>query len=142
MNGQSVPHNAFGSLPLFKKAGLHIAFSARKTIAKLLTYTTDHLNDKYEGSGVYQPTCLDCQKRYVGQTGRSFRSHFKEHTQDCRSGNHWSNFAKHLLDHQHTWHPIEDTMSILHISNKGCMLNTSERFHIYKETKNHNQIND
>jgi hypothetical protein len=57
---------------ILKKAGLHIAFSARQTIAKLLTYKTDHLNDKYEGSGVYQLTCIDCQKHYVGQTGVHF----------------------------------------------------------------------
>jgi hypothetical protein len=109
---------------ILKKAGLHIAFSATQTIAKLLTYKTHHLNDKYDGSGVYQLTCLDFQNRYVGQTERSFHTRFKEHTQDYRSGNHRSNFAKHLLDHQHTWHPIEGTMSILHISNKGRMLNT------------------
>jgi hypothetical protein len=78
----------------------------------------------------------------VGQTGRLFRTCFKEHTQDYRHGNHRSNFAKHLIDCQHTLHPIEDSMSILHISKKGKMLNTLEWFHIYKETKNQNQIND
>jgi hypothetical protein len=72
----------------------------------------------------------------------SFRTRFKEHAQDFRLGNHKSNFAKHLLDCQHTLHSIEDSMSILHISNKGRMLNTLERFHIYKETMHHNQIND
>jgi len=31
--------------------------------------------DKYLASCVYQLTCLDCFKRYVGQTGRLFFSH-------------------------------------------------------------------
>jgi hypothetical protein len=33
-------------------------------------------------------------------------------------------------------------MDILHITNKGKMMNNLERFHIYKETKIYNQIND
>jgi hypothetical protein len=87
-------------------------------------------------------SCLDCHKRYVGQTGRSFRTRFKEHAQDYRLGNQKTNFAKHLIDNHHTWQPIEDSMSVLHISNIGCMMNTIERYYIYKETSHHNQIND
>ena len=37
---------------------------------------------------------------------------------------------------------MENIMDILHITNKGKMLNTLEKFHIYKETKIDNQIND
>jgi hypothetical protein len=33
-------------------------------------------------------------------------------------------------------------MDILHVTSKGTMMNTVERFHIYNETKNENQIND
>jgi hypothetical protein len=81
-------------------------------------------------------------QNYVGQTDSSFRTRFKEHAQDFRLGNHRSSFAKHLLD-CHTLQPIEDSMSILHISSKGRMLNTStlEIFHTYKETMHQNKIN-
>jgi hypothetical protein len=37
---------------------------------------------------------------------------------------------------------MEDTMVILHTTTKGRMLNTLEKFDIYGETKNNNQIND
>jgi hypothetical protein len=53
-----------------KKAGLHIAFTTRNTIGKLLTYKMDQPSDKYEASGVYQLMCLEYHKHYVGQTGR------------------------------------------------------------------------
>jgi len=33
-------------------------------------------------------------------------------------------------------------MKIIHVTKKGRMLNTLESFHIYKETKAENQIND
>jgi hypothetical protein len=37
---------------------------------------------------------------------------------------------------------MEDIMDVIHISRKGRMMNALESFHIYKETKNNNQIND
>jgi hypothetical protein len=37
---------------------------------------------------------------------------------------------------------MEDSMTVLHNTTKGHKLNTREKFHIYKETKNGNQIND
>jgi len=36
----------------------------------------------------------------------------------------------------------KDIMKVIHITGKGRMLNTLESFHIYKETKAGNQIND
>ena len=37
---------------------------------------------------------------------------------------------------------IEDVMKVLHTVNRGRMMNTLENFHIYKETKVDNQVND
>lgn len=36
--------------------------------------------DKYLASCVYQLTCLDCFKQYVGQTGRHISKRYKEHS--------------------------------------------------------------
>jgi hypothetical protein len=64
----------------------------------LLTYREDHPLDKYEDSGVYMSSSVDCRKKKtVGQTGRSFHTRYKEHAQDYRLGNQKFNFAKHLL---------------------------------------------
>jgi hypothetical protein len=38
--------------------------------------------------------------------------------------------------------PIEDTMKVLHINNKGLHMNVLERFHIYEATKREIQLND
>jgi len=35
---------------------------------------------------------------------------------------------------------MENIMDILHVTNKGKMMNTLERFHIYNDTKIDNQI--
>jgi hypothetical protein len=37
---------------------------------------------------------------------------------------------------------MNTTMDILHLTSKGTMMNTPERFHIYNETNRDNQIND
>ena len=47
-----------------------------------------------------------------------------------------------LLDNKHSIGPMENMMDIIHITNKGKMLNNMEKFYIYKETRIDNQIND
>jgi len=47
-----------------------------------------------------------------------------------------------MLENQHSIGKINDIMEILHITTKGSAMDTMERYHIYKETKNGNQIND
>jgi hypothetical protein len=53
-----------------------------------------------------------------------------------------SNFAKHLTEENDPLTPITDCMEILQYINKGPMLNTIEKFHIYKETPKRNPLND
>ena len=79
---------------------------------------------------------------YTGQTGRSFKTRFKEHMRDFKHNNKKSKFAQHLLEEGHAIGNMDDIMKVIHITRKGRMLNTLESFHIYKETKAGNQIND
>ena len=44
-------------------------------------------------SGIYQLTGPSCNKKYTGQTGRSFKFHFQEHHRDNKYGNMKSKFA-------------------------------------------------
>ena len=37
---------------------------------------------------------------------------------------------------------MENIMNVLHIKGKGQMMNTIEKYYIYRETKMNNQIND
>jgi hypothetical protein len=79
---------------------------------------------------------------YVGQSGRSFTTQFKEHKNAFRSASHSSNFAKHLIEHTHSFGPIHSTMQILQLQNKAAHLNTIECFYIYAEYTNNNHLND
>jgi len=79
---------------------------------------------------------------YTGQTGRPFKTRFKEHMRDFKYNNRKSKFAQHHLDNGHAIQNMEEIMKIVHVTKKGRMLNTLESFHIYKETKDENQIID
>ena len=61
---------------------LCIAFKTDNTIEKLLTrYRINNetiTSDKLKKSGVYQLTCKDCNKMYIGQTDSPFRIRFQE----------------------------------------------------------------
>ena len=127
---------------LFKNTNVKIAFSTNNTIEKLLRTEHRSAKDKYEKSGIYRLTCPTCNMKYVGQTGRSFRIRFQEHFRDFKYGNKKSKFATHLLDNRHAIDSMENIMETTHITNKGKMMDTIEKFYIYRETKIDNQIND
>jgi len=105
---------------------------------------TKRKNDQnmYDKNGVYQPTCLNCEKKYTGQTGRPFKVRFQEHLRDYKHGNNKSKFAQHLLENKHGIGPMKNIMHITHVTKKGKMLDTLEKFYIYRETEANNQIND
>jgi transposase-like protein len=95
-------------------------------------------HNKYKKSGIYQLQCPDCHRKYTGQTGRSFYQCYS----DFKNRNYSSNFAKHLLDNNHSIGPITDVMEVLHVTKKWEHMNTLEKFHVCIETKNNNQIDE
>jgi hypothetical protein len=125
---------------LFRNTNIKIAYKTTNTIQNHLR--AKKLDNIYNKSGVYQLTCGGCQKKYVGQTGRNFRTRYKEHIHSIKSNNSNSKYAQHILETQHSYGPMKDTMKVLHLNRKGQLMNTWERFHIYKLTKDGLQLND
>jgi hypothetical protein len=79
---------------------------------------------------------------YIGQTGPPFATRFREHYRDYIHGRTQSKFAEHLLQNHHSIGPMNEIMKPLHFITKSQLMNTIEKYHIYKETKQNNQIND
>jgi len=48
----------------------------------------------------------------------------------------------HLLENHHSIGHIDNIMEVLYITKKGCTMDTIEKYYIYKEAKNGNQISD
>jgi hypothetical protein len=108
-------------------------------IKKFLSTRPQPLQKQFDISGVYQLSCPDCHMKYVGQTG-SIR--FAEHFRDYKYNTNKSKFAQHLSDNKHSIGPIEAIMKVLYRTNKGKLMDTMERYYIYKETQLNKQIND
>jgi hypothetical protein len=116
---------------LLKNINLRIAYKTRNTVQNHLR-PRDNTTDIYSKSGIYQMKCNSCQRKYVGQTGRNFRTRCREHTQAIRSNKPISTYAQHAYS----------TMDILHIERKCPMMNTWERYHIYNLYKDNLHISD
>ena len=127
---------------IFRRSNVKIALTTNNTIEKLLTSKQDTNTNKYDKAGIYQLRCPTCDMKYIGQTGRPFKTRFHEHLRDFKYNNRKSKFAQHLLDSQHSIDEMENIMDVIHITNKGRMMNTIEKYYIYRETKLNNQIND
>jgi hypothetical protein len=102
---------------LFQKTSLKIALRTNNTVLKLLM--PKHLTpDKCTRSGACKLTCLDCNKVYVGQTRRSFTERFNEQKHAFKTNSHTSNYAKHILEHSHSFGHIQNKMEIFSTTKK------------------------
>jgi len=96
------------------------------------------IKNKYDECGVYHLTCLTCNVKYIGQIDRPFKTRFQEHLRDFKYGSNKLKFAQHLLVNSHAIGP----MHTVYITNKGKMMDMIERYYIFIESKNNNQINE
>jgi len=125
----------------FRHTDLKIAFQTNNTLDNLLRQKNPP-SDKFSSSGVYRLTCPDCNKAYIGQTGRCFSKRYDEHRRAFHNNSHTSNFAKHFLEKTHSFRPISNIMQVLHHQKKGAHLNTTESFYIHVEHATGNHLND
>jgi hypothetical protein len=77
---------------------------------------------------------------YIGQTGRNFKTRYKEHIQDIKSNKSKTGFSHHILNTGHAYDNIENTLEVLNFQEKGSYLNTRERFHIYRAKRKTGQL--
>jgi len=126
---------------LFRNTEVKVAYTTNNNLGRLLRYNTTGTKNKYEKSGIYQLSCPTCNRKYIGQTGRSFHVRFREHQHDYKYICRKSRFA-HLLDEGHTFGPMENIIHTVHYAKKGRMMDALEKFHIYEVTQRGIQIND
>jgi hypothetical protein len=110
---------------------LKVSFKTDNTIGKLLAQNKNFNQNKFNKCDVYQLTCHDFNRKYIGQTVGPLYVRFQEHFRDFKDGNVKPKFAQHSTDNKHSIAPMEDSMEFLYITKKGSMMDTLERFHIY-----------
>ncbi|KAK5648028.1 hypothetical protein RI129_002920 [Pyrocoelia pectoralis] len=127
---------------IFKRYNITISFCNNDTLLTSLVNNKDKIN-KLDRSGVYQLQCPSCPAHYIGQTGRSFNTRFKEHMNSIKTNNldHKSAFGEHILSTGHSFNPNLD-FNILHYGKKGHLLNILENLEIAKHKNDNNLVNE
>lgn len=125
----------------FGQTKYQLSYSTRNNtfeIINKLSKEESTLFNKYNKSGIYRIKCSDCEKFYIGQTGRTFKSRFNEHIQALRSQNKTSmksNYAEHLLNQNHNFKNIEENLEIIEFMNKSTKMDSKEELYIYLSFK-------
>jgi hypothetical protein len=112
----------------FPKDKFNVALYNPVTLGSLLCKNKDRI-DPHLQSGIYRVNCGDCDKCYIGQTGRNFRTRLNEHRRCWLNNDESSLLAKHLLMSSHSCDFIPE---ILHIEKKGMKLDILEQLEILK----------
>ena len=73
---------------------------------------------------------------------KTFQNQVSRTPKGFKYNNKKSKFTNHLINNKHAIGRMADIMEIVHISEKGKMMDTLGGLHIYKETNAGNQIND
>jgi hypothetical protein len=81
---------------------LKVAFRTRNTIKHHIGMI-EKTNDIYSLSGIYQMDCKDYPLKYTEQTGRAFRTRYKEHIIEIQTNGRTSNYAQHILNTTHNY---------------------------------------
>jgi phosphoribulokinase len=113
---------------LFKNTNTGIA--SRTTSIHQLTKPIIEQTIDNEKSGVYQLTCNTCQRSYIGQTKRNFKSRFQKHARYIKNNDPQSAYALHILNCRHEYGNINDTMTLLKHINSPSLLLPYEQMYI------------
>jgi hypothetical protein len=98
--------------------------------------------DPFTEAGIYKIECNTCNKAYIGQSGREIKTRFKEHISYIRTNKPTSAFAQHILDRNHDYGNITDSVQILKRCQKRNLINCWEAFYIQKLRQESNLIKE
>lgn len=120
---------------MFKKHNIEIAVKKGKTIFEMINNNNIENTNILEKSGVYMLECGDCDKVYLGETGRKFLQRLKEHKrgENVRTTN--SLYARHFMEEGHKFVDPTENYKIIKIINKEKERKLREELEIIKLRK-------
>ena len=68
---------------IFKKHNISTAMRPHKTLRNILVHPKDKQPKEDKAEVIYSIPCKNCNKVYVGETGRKFGTRLAEHKKDC-----------------------------------------------------------
>jgi hypothetical protein len=85
---------------------IKIAFETTNTIGYILS--EEYTANKYEHTGIYKLTCLECQKSYLGEIWRSLRTRYKEHIQSIKFNKKELGYTTYILRNLHCYGKMKE----------------------------------
>jgi hypothetical protein len=116
---------------------INIAYKTNNTIAKHLIIRKNNSSnsDRYDKSGIYRLKCSSCPRRYIGQTGRSFKVRYKEHINGIKYNRQKTGYSQHVLNIGHDRTHNITSLDIIDVHHKGPYLNTQKHITFIKIDK-------
>jgi hypothetical protein len=71
--------------------------------------------------------CMNCLLIYIGQTGRTFQTRYKENIQAIRNNNGNSRYSNHILNIGNAYGIVTNAMKVIKIERIGKHLKTLEK---------------
>lgn len=116
---------------IFKNTNIQITY---KPVSKLENYLTSgqKLPKDIKNSGIYELICQTCKHSYIGQTSRDHHTRYKEHIRYIKNNDPKSAYAQHILDNQHKYGQIHNTVTLIEACNTRNEILQWENLYIQK----------
>ena len=90
---------------ILNRHNINVYYSSRGNLKSLLKSAKDSIDDE-EKSGIYEISCVNCEKCYRGQTSRRIYERYKEHKCAWKNNNpSRSAMAQHCIEKKHNMGP-------------------------------------
>ena len=89
---------------IFRKHNIHIAHQPTSTIRTMLSKPKDQRSELERRNSIYKIPCSECDKVYIGQTGKQLKTRIHEHKLAVKRIDPKSQIATHILE---TGHPFD-----------------------------------
>jgi hypothetical protein len=99
---------------LFKNTNVKVIFKSNNTIAQLTKLHTATMpsSTPHDMRDIYSLTCNTCKQVYVGQTSRTLKLRYQEHTHYIKNNDPQLAYAQHILHNRHEYGPIDKTITL------------------------------
>ena len=104
---------------VLKDLDITTSFRPMTSLRKVLSHPKDPLPPSTRSGVIYQIPCRDCDKSYIGQTGRTLLQRIKEHQRAVKTMNtDNSALAEHAWNEHHhiAWEVVDQVKNPIHIN--------------------------
>ena len=89
---------------IFKKSKLQIIFNIENTFqTKIFPTPKDRIQKKFKYNVIYEINCIQCNKKYIGQTCRFLHNRLLEHARSVKNKENKTALAEYATSYKHSF---------------------------------------